>query len=68
VLGPIKDPDGWQALLSDLGLTYELGEEFLEFGEYADIRLDVTYVPGEGPRPARLVITGGEILRRDRRC
>lgn len=57
-LDSIKDPDGWQELIHELGLTDKQAERFFEFGEYADLELEVEWTG------SKLLITGGQIRRR----
>lgn len=48
-----KDPDGWNALAADLGLTAEQRDMFFEHGEYATLEIEID---------DSLNIVGGRVL------
>jgi hypothetical protein len=41
LLRSIKEPDGWWELATELGLTDEQREAHFEFGEYADLEVEI---------------------------
>jgi hypothetical protein len=40
-LGSIKDPDGWGNLIHELGLSEEKRRQYFQWGEYADLELEI---------------------------
>lgn len=66
-LPSVKSADGWGEAIYGLGLPDDVAGEFFEYQEYADLELEIAYVEGDGGRPGRLHVVGGEITRRDGR-
>jgi hypothetical protein len=57
-LHSIKDPDGWGDLISSLELSDYVMKRHFEFGEYANLEIEVEVVGDE------LMVTGGRIVPR----
>lgn len=55
LLEDVKSPDGWAALMTDLGIPQEKWDDHLQYGEFATIEVEVD---------SQMRIVGGRIVPR----